>query len=88
MIELAALFNKKLEIMCKRLAKQLLGPKVRLVYSNAMSSTRMDSAKVLSSVDAWHASIYGHSMLADSAYPVVHEQARFLGWVETNSLEV
>jgi hypothetical protein len=83
MIELVALFNDKLELMCKRLGEQLSGSKVRLVYSNAMSFTKMDSANVLSS-DGWHASIYGHSMLADSAYPIVFEQAQFLGWVATN----
>jgi hypothetical protein len=42
MIELAELFNEKLEIMCKRLGEQLSGTNTRLVYSNAMSVTRMD----------------------------------------------
>jgi GDSL-like Lipase/Acylhydrolase len=84
MIELAANFNDKLEVMCNRLAEQLSGTKVRLVYSSAMSLTRMDSAAALNPIDAWHASVYGHSKLAESAYPTVYEQARLLGWVETN----
>jgi hypothetical protein len=80
MIELAALFNEKLEVMCKRLSEQLSGMNVRLVYSNATSVTKMDNTTFLSSIDAWHASIHGHSILADSAYPIVYEQAQFLGW--------
>jgi len=82
MIELATLFNEKLEVMCKRLGEQLAGINARLIYSNAMSVTRMDSTTFLSSVDAWHVSMRGHGMLADSAYPILYEQAQFLGWAE------
>jgi lysophospholipase L1-like esterase len=85
MIALASLFNDGLEVMCKRLSEQLAGTEVRLVYSNAMSSIRMDTGCVLNSVDEWHLSIYGHGMLANNAYAVVYEQAQFLGWVGTNN---
>jgi hypothetical protein len=85
MIELAALFNDKLEGMCKRLGEQLQETNVRLIYSNALSVARMDSPALLNSVDAWHASMQGHSRLADSAYPIVYEQAHFLNWCETDN---
>jgi len=87
MIELAAIFNKKLEIICKRLDEQLPGANVRLVYSDAMSVTRMDSASFLNSADAWHVSTLGHSRLAARAYPVVYEQAKFLGWANHQATE-
>jgi hypothetical protein len=86
MIKLSALLNGKLEAICRRLGEKLIGTNVRLVYSNAMSVARMDDTAFLSPVDAWHASIYGHGRLADSAYPIVYEQAQFLGWDGTETL--
>jgi hypothetical protein len=82
MIELATHFNRKLEAMCNRLAAQLADTKVRLVYSNAMSLSSIESAADLSPIDAWHPSLDGHRKLATCAYPAVHEQAQFLGWTK------
>jgi len=78
--ELASLCNQKLNVLCQRLGEQLSGTNVRLVYSNAMAVATVDSADSLCAVDAWHPSSYGHSVLADSAYPIVHDQAIFLDW--------
>jgi hypothetical protein len=88
MIELATHFNSRLEVMCKRIGEQLLGTEVRLVYSDAMSFTAMDGATDLSPIDAWHPSVDGHRKLACSAYPIVYEQAQFLGWVRDNGFPI
>ena len=80
MIGLAGLYNQKLNILCQKLGEQLSGSEIRLVYSDAMAVARIDKAKFLCAVDAWHASPYGHSVLADSVYPLVQDQANFLGW--------
>jgi hypothetical protein len=78
--ELASLCNQKLNVLCQRLGEQLSGTNVRLVYSDAMAVAKVDSADSLCAVDAWHPSSYGHSVIADSAYPIVHDQAIFLDW--------
>jgi len=41
-------------------------------------------ASDLHAIDAWHPSVQGHRKLADSAYPVVLEQAKRLGWARTS----
>ena len=81
MVDLARLYNQRLEALCQTLARQLSGTSTQVVYSNAMSAARFPSADLLSRVDAWHPSHYGHAVLADSAYPAVYEQATFLGWI-------
>jgi len=84
MVQLAALFNDKLKSMIKRIGEQLSETNVRLVYSNVLAITDMDNTTLLNSIDAWHASILGHRRLADSAYPIVFDQAQFLGWDGTH----
>jgi len=81
MIELSRQFNQSLADLCKRLAAELTETNVRLVYSDALAIAKLGEAESLSPVDAWHPSASGHSILAESAYPIVHSQARFLGWV-------
>jgi hypothetical protein len=85
MTELGAILNERLEAMCERLSQQLLQTNVRLLYSNALSGVKMDDTALLSSADAWHPSLYGHGKLADAAYPVVFEEAQFLGWDKVSS---
>lgn len=80
MIGLAGLYNQKLNVLCQKLGEQLSGSEIRLVYSDAMAVARIDKSNFLCAVDAWHASPYGHSVLADSVYPIVQDQANFLGW--------
>jgi hypothetical protein len=86
MIELAVDFNDKLEEMCNRLGQELSEAKVRLLYSNAMSLTGIDNVTDLNAIDAWHPSIQGHCRFADSAYPIVYQQAQFMGWGRTSKL--
>jgi lysophospholipase L1-like esterase len=83
MIELATKINERLEIMCGRLAEQLQGTSVRLIFSDAMARASMDGANDLSPIDAWHPSLSGHCKLAESAFPVVRRQAEILGWIGT-----
>jgi citrate synthase len=80
MVKLAMLLNDKLESMCKRIGEQLLETNVRLVYSNALSVMMMDNTTFIKSVDAWSASLFWHSRLANRAFPIVFDQARLLGW--------
>ena len=68
MIGLAGLYNQKLNVLCQKLGEQLSGSEIRLVYSDAMAIARIDKSNFLCAVDAWHASPYGHSVLADSVY--------------------
>lgn len=80
MVELAITINEKLKGMCNKLREELAETNVHLVYSDAMSIAEFADARFLCPVDAWHASLHGHEILAESAYPIVHEQAQLLGW--------
>jgi len=82
MIDLALIFNQRLDTLCRTLQGLLSATSIRLVYSDAMSVSKIDSAEYLSSVDAWHPSLEGHSVLANGAHQVVLDQARKLGWGE------
>ncbi len=80
MIRLAQLYNKKLRILCGAQSENLKRTNVSLVYSEAMSLADIARSEFLSTIDAWHPSALGRRVLADCAYPSVHEQACFLGW--------
>jgi lysophospholipase L1-like esterase len=80
MIELSKAVNQSLADLCQRLAGELAETNVRLVHSDALAKANLSEAEFLSPVDAWHPSPIGHTVLAESAYPIVCDQARFLGW--------
>jgi hypothetical protein len=82
MIELSRQFNQSLADLCQRLTAELAETSVRLVYSDAMAVANLGESRFLSHVDAWHPSPSGRRILAESAYPIVYDQARFLGWIE------
>lgn len=84
MVELARLYNQRLERLCEKLSTELSGKSNHLCYSAAMSGASIGSAKLLSGIDAWHPSKYGHGALADAAYATVDEQARLLGWTASS----
>jgi hypothetical protein len=45
-----------------------------------MSVASIGRAKLLSGIDAWHPTKYGHGALADAAYAAADEEGRLLGW--------
>jgi lysophospholipase L1-like esterase len=82
MMEVARLFNQRMEEICRTLQPRLTTADVRVRYCDALSVASIGSADSLSGIDAWHPSPHGHLVLADNAYPVVYEQAEFLGWTQ------
>jgi hypothetical protein len=71
MIQLAAAINRELSGLVDRLCSKGLPLHVVLRYSTALHDADISSEVALSSVDAWHPSLVGHSLLAASAYQPV-----------------
>jgi len=80
MIRLAECFNKCIKDMCNELRKEIEESDVRLIYSDALSKAEITEADMLNKSDAWHPSLTGHSLLAESAFNIIKEQLRYLGW--------
>lgn len=73
MIQLANNINSRLKDLVAKLQEQTARyQNVRLVFSTALHDVHIDKAEMLSDVDAWHPSVLGHRMLAESAYPTVY----------------
>jgi lysophospholipase L1-like esterase len=78
---LAGLCNQRLQELCDRLSRGLPERSgLRLVYSDAMWTAPIDTAKCLSEKDAWHPSPHGHSVLATAAARDVDRELDALGW--------
>jgi hypothetical protein len=73
MIELADGINSRLKNLVVKLQEQAaMQQNVQIVFSTALHDVQIDKAEMLSDVDAWHPSAFGHRMLAAGAYPAVY----------------
>ena len=80
MIRLALMMNAELRDLVDDL-KQELGsyPNIRLEYSDALATANLSSVEMVHPVDAWHPSVKGHNLLAESAFRALSPSLRFLG---------
>jgi lysophospholipase L1-like esterase len=75
MIELANRIDSHLARLVARLHGEFAGKgDLHILFSTALHDAGINSAEMLSEVDAWHPSALGHRALAESAFPVVYQQ--------------
>jgi lysophospholipase L1-like esterase len=53
---------------------------VGLRYSDALATADLSRAELLHPIDGWHASVEGHNVLAEAAFPDLEPSLRFLGF--------
>ena len=76
---LALMMNGEMRAMVSNLNKELTNyPNVRLQYSDSISNGKI-RLEWLHSMDAWHPSPLGHSVLAQVAFTALAPSLRFLG---------
>jgi len=80
MIRLALMMNAEVRDIVGEL-NQGLGsyPNVRLEYSDALATADLSPVELVHPVDAWHPSVKGHDLLAESAFRALSPSLRFLG---------
>lgn len=80
MIRLALMMNAELRDLVDDLNQELRSyPNVRLEYSDALATADLSSVEMVHPVDAWHPSVKGHNLLAESAFRALSPSLRFLG---------
>jgi len=80
MIRLALMMNAELRNLVDDLNQELRSyPNVRLEYSDALATADLSSVEMVHPVDAWHPSVKGHNLLAESAFRALSPSLRFLG---------
>ena len=80
MIRLALMMNAELRDIVSELNQELGSyPNVRLEYSDALATADLSSVEMVHPVDAWHPSVKGHNLLAESAFRALSPSLRFLG---------
>jgi lysophospholipase L1-like esterase len=81
-IRLAEMVNEELRLIVDEFSPEL-GAKanVQLRYSDALAKADLSRAELLHEVDAWHASIDGHNVLAKAAFAALAPSLEFLGIV-------
>jgi len=80
MIRLALMMNAEVRDIVGELNQELRSyPNVRLEYSDALARADLSSVELVHPVDAWHPSVKGHNLLAESAFRALSPSLRFLG---------
>ena len=80
LISLARMMNKELREMVGELNRELPGNiNVQLQYSGALATADLSCVELLHPVDAWHASVQGHNVLAEAAFHDLGTSLEFLG---------
>jgi lysophospholipase L1-like esterase len=81
LIRLASMANEELRVMVEDLNREVVWQTghVQLRYSDALATADLSRAELLHPVDAWHASVEGHSVLAEAAFSALGRSLEFLG---------
>lgn len=80
MIRLALMMNAELRDIVDDLNQELGSyPNVRLEYSDALATADLSSVELVHPVDAWHPSVKGHNLMAESAFRALSPSLEFLG---------
>jgi len=80
LIRLAAMVNEELRAMVEVLNREFVHQTehIQLRYSNALATADLSRAELLHPIDGWHASVEGHSVLADAAFSDLKASSEFL----------
>jgi lysophospholipase L1-like esterase len=80
LIRLTAMANEELRAMVSELSRDLAdNVNVQVRYSDALATADLSRAELLHPVDAWHASVEGHNVLAEAAFSDLRPSLEFLG---------
>ena len=81
LIRLAAMVNEELRAMVEALNREFVHytEDIQLRYSNALAMADLSRAELLHPIDGWHASVEGHSALANAALNDLKASLEFLG---------
>ena len=80
LIRLAAMVNEELRAMVEALNREFVQTEhIQLRYSNTLATADLSRAQLLHPIDGWHASVQGHSVLADAAFSDLKPSLDFLG---------
>jgi lysophospholipase L1-like esterase len=81
LIRLAAMVNEELRAMVEALNREFVDQTehIQLRYSNTLATADLSRAELLHPIDGWHASVEGHSVLADAAFSDLKPSLDFLG---------
>jgi lysophospholipase L1-like esterase len=81
LIRLAAMVNEELRAMVEMLNREFVQQTkhIQLRYSNALATADLSRAELLHPIDGWHASVEGHSILAEAAFNDLRASLDFLG---------
>src|SRR5262249_19708505 len=81
LIRLAAMVNEELRTMVEELNAEFVDKTdhIQLRYSSALATADLSRAELLHPIDGWHASVEGHSALADAALTDLKPSLHFLG---------
>jgi hypothetical protein len=78
LIRLARMVNKELRDMVRELNRGL-ATGLHLQYSDALATADLSRVELLHPIDAWHASVEGHNVLAEAAFRDLGLSLEFLG---------
>ena len=80
LIRLASMVNQELNEMVGTLNREFVqrDEHIQLRYSDALATSDLSRAKLLHPIDGWHASLEGHSVLADAAFSDLASSLQFL----------
>lgn len=81
LVRLASMVNEELCEMVEALNREFVDQieHVQLRYSNALATADLSRAELLHPIDGWHASVEGHSALANAAFSDLTASLEFLG---------
>jgi lysophospholipase L1-like esterase len=82
LIRLARMVNKELRDMVRELNRGIAGAtNLHLQYSDALATADLSRVELLHPIDAWHASVQGHNVLAEAAFRGLGPSLEFLGLI-------
>ena len=83
LVRLAKMVNEELRAIVRELNRELSdNTAVQVRYSDALATTDLSRVELLHPIDGWHASVQGHSVLAEAAFRDLRPSLEFLGLVK------
>jgi len=80
LVRLAVMVNEELRTMVETLNRDVVQQTepIQLRYSNALATADLSRSELLHPIDAWHASVEGHNILAEAAFNDLRASLDFL----------
>src|SRR6266481_918886 len=80
LVRLAKMVNEELRAIVRESNRELSdNTAVQVRYSDALATTDLSRVELLHPIDAWHASVEGHNVLAEAAFRDLGPSLQFLG---------